>query len=135
MRYLKITLKPAFHSRQNTGLVFIVQFITGQAGLIAIVISGPGNHTQLKTQQLVNTIHEELKIIVHNLPDFLQYKVIKEKRATISCRVDIERQRPKNETAISGLYLAGDYTDTSYPSTLEGAVKSGVLTANHIIHN
>ncbi len=107
--------------------------LNGQDGLIAIIISGPGKHTQLPSSQLVHIIHKELKYIINSLPDFLEYKIIREKRATFSCHVDIEQQRPKNNTSMTGLYLAGDYTDTGYPSTLEGAVKSGVLAAREII--
>lgn len=107
--------------------------LTGQDGLMAIIISGPGEHTQLPSSQLVQIVHKELLSIIENLPDFLEYKVIREKRATFSCHIDIEQQRPKNNTSITGLYLAGDYTDTGYPATLEGAVKSGVLAAREII--
>ena len=107
--------------------------VTGQNGLIAVIISASGHHTQLTNTQLVNTIHLELKLLINNLPDFLSYKIIKEKRATFSCRVNIEQQRPKNHTSVPGLYLAGDYTATGYPATLEGAVKSGVMAARQII--
>jgi uncharacterized protein with NAD-binding domain and iron-sulfur cluster len=37
--------------------------------------------------------------------------------------------RPENKTAVSNLYLAGDYTASDYPATLESAVRSGVLAA------
>ncbi len=104
-----------------------------QPGLIAIVISGSGKHTELSSEQIFNTIHNELSLIIDDLPTPLDYRIITEKKATFSCRVNIEHRRPMNTTTIPGLYLAGDYTNTGYPSTLEGAIKSGVSAAKHII--
>ena len=38
--------------------------------------------------------------------------------------------RPANETGVDGLLLAGDYTDSDYPATLEAAVRSGIRAAH-----
>lgn len=121
-----------FHS---TGQWAIDRSLNNQPGLIAVVISGPGKHTQMPSPQLIDTIHNELSLLIEDLPAPLEHRLIKEKRATFSCRVGIEDQRPVNETAIPGLYLAGDYTNTGYPCTLEGAIKSGVTAAHKIINN
>lgn len=108
--------------------------LTGQPGLIAVIISGPGKHTQMSHQVLAGTIHQELCLCISDLPEVLDYQVITEKRATFSCRVNIDPQRPCNDTNIPGLYLAGDYTNTHYPSTLEGAIRSGCSAADKIIN-
>lgn len=118
---------------QTTGQWIIDRALMNQSGLLAVVISGSGKHTQLSAPQLADNIHAELKLMIENLPEFLHYQVIKEKRATFSCHVDIQKQRPRNTTSVPGLYLAGDYTDTGYPATLEGAVKSGFMAAEKII--
>jgi hydroxysqualene dehydroxylase len=55
--------------------------------------------------------------------------VIKEKRATFSPTPAVERLRPVAETAIAGLLLAGDWTATGLPATIEGAVLSGHTAA------
>jgi len=107
--------------------------LTNQSGLIAVIISGPGEHIQMTHKLIADTVHQELCLCVCNLPPLLNYQVITEKRATFSCRVNIEQQRPVNETNIPGLFLAGDYTDTHYPSTLEGAIRSGQSAAKKII--
>ena len=51
--------------------------------------------------------------------------VYKERRATMRATPDAQRLRPKARTAIEGLILAGDWTDTGLPPTIEGAVWSG----------
>ena len=51
--------------------------------------------------------------------------VLKEKRATFSQRPDVEPLRPSCITSMENLFLAGDWTNTGYPATIEGAVMSG----------
>ncbi len=57
------------------------------------------------------------------------YKIITEKRATISHDPVSCARRPKNKTALSNLFLAGDWTDTGLPATIEGAILSGARAA------
>lgn len=121
-----------FHS---SGQWAIDRSLNQQPGLIAVVISGPGKHIGMPPEQLVETIHNELCLAIADLPTVIESKIITEKRATFSCRINIEQQRPANQTLIPGLYLAGDYTDTGYPSTLEGAIKSGISAARHLIQS
>ena len=61
--------------------------------------------------------------------------IVIEKRATFSPRPGIDRIRPHQSPPPSGiqnLYLAGDYTQTGWPATMEGAVRSGYLAAGAI---
>jgi uncharacterized protein with NAD-binding domain and iron-sulfur cluster len=53
---------------------------------------------------------------------------VREKRATFSLAPG-QPPRPKAETSIRGLFLAGDWTDTGLPATIEGAVQSGHVAA------
>lgn len=104
-----------------------------QAGLIAVVISGPGKHIHMPHKQLAAIIHNELIVCMPDLPQWLDYRIITEHKATFSCRVNIEARRPHNKTIIPGLFLAGDYTNTHYPATLESAVKSGIQAAEQVL--
>ncbi|MCK5697308.1 MAG: hydroxysqualene dehydroxylase HpnE [Gammaproteobacteria bacterium] len=103
-----------------------------QAGIIAIVISGSGQHTQLSHKKLAKTVHQALKKCTPNLPNYLDYQIIIDYRATFSCRVNIQQKRPYNHTQIPMLFIAGDYTNTPYPATLEGAIMSGTHAAQKI---
>jgi len=58
--------------------------------------------------------------------------VVKELRATFSARPGMEARRPVAATEIRGLYLAGDWTRTGWPATMEGAVRSGYLAAEAV---
>jgi uncharacterized protein with NAD-binding domain and iron-sulfur cluster len=59
--------------------------------------------------------------------------VVIEHAATFSARPGVDALRPSQQTAIDGLLLAGDYTNTSWPATMEGAVRSGYLAAQEIL--
>ena len=53
--------------------------------------------------------------------------------AVFSMRLGVERLRPPQETPIPNLLLAGDWTATGWPATMEGAVRSGYLAARAIL--
>ncbi len=61
--------------------------------------------------------------------NLLKSTVIKEVHATYSPRPGIDQQRPKTETVWPRVFLAGDWTATGWPATMEGAVRSGYLAA------
>jgi zeta-carotene desaturase len=58
--------------------------------------------------------------------------VVRERRATFSVAPG-QPPRPSVETAVSGLFLAGDWIDTGLPATIEGAVMSGHLAADAVL--
>ncbi len=70
-------------------------------------------------------INELIKYTELEEPDILQYKVLKEKRATFVPSNKNNYKRPSSNTKIANLFLAGDWTDTGLPSTIESAAKSG----------
>jgi zeta-carotene desaturase len=59
--------------------------------------------------------------------------VIKEVHATYSPRPGIDAHRPPQSTAWPRVFLAGDWTATGWPATMEGAVRSGYLAAETLV--
>ncbi|MBL1276925.1 MAG: FAD-dependent oxidoreductase [Ectothiorhodospiraceae bacterium] len=101
----------------------------GQPGLMAIVISGTGEHLEWDNDTLCGIVAKELAAQHPKWPAPLSQHVIREKRATFASTVNIQHYRPPAKTPVKGLYLAGDYTDVGLPATLEGAVRSGLQSA------
>ena len=62
------------------------------------------------------------------------FRVVKEKRATIEASAAQEARRPGPRTAIANLVLAGDWTATGLPGTIEGAIRSGQRAAALLQH-
>lgn len=107
--------------------------VCGQPGLIAVVISARGKHSGMDNADLTRRVIAELAATFPGWPAPSEHLVVREKRATFSCRAGIDAFRPGNRTPVDGLWLAGDYTDTGLPATLEGAVRSGVHCATAIL--
>jgi uncharacterized protein with NAD-binding domain and iron-sulfur cluster len=57
-------------------------------------------------------------------------RVIKERRATFAATAAMQARRPQARTHLTNLALAGDWTATALPATIEGAIRSGETAAN-----
>ncbi len=105
----------------------------GQPGLMAVVISARGPHERWSQETLTAQVAAEL---AGQFPDWPAHRgslLIREKRATFCSRVGIDTLRPTSRTPVDGLWLAGDYTATGLPATLEGAVRSGLESAQAVL--
>lgn len=109
--------------------------LTGDEGLMSAVISGPGPHMNWDNSVLINHVSQEIAQYYPDWPEPVDAKVIKEKRATFLATPESLQHRPHHATPIEGLWLAGDYTASDYPSTLEGAVRSGITCAKAILRH
>jgi len=102
---------------------------------LQLVISASYDLLQKPRQDIINLCLGEIR---HALPaardaNLLKATVIKESAATFSPQPGVDRWRPKQETSIAGLFLAGDWTATGWPATMEGAVRSGYLAAEAVL--
>ena len=134
LQYAPATRLPAPMIGLSTGYcqwLFDRGRLYGQDGLIAAVISAEGPHQALSQQALAAFVAAEISQAFPAFSAPLWHKVIAEKRATFACTPGL--RRPEGQTPLHGLYLAGDYTASDYPATIEGAVRSGTQCANRII--
>ncbi len=112
---------------------------SGHENVLAVVISAQGDHLTMPQSVLTEQVYKELKRAIHNLPELMDSKMIIEKRATIQCHPGVDKLRPNIRTNLSNLNLCGDYVyieennHPGLPSTLEGALRSGVKCAQTII--
>lgn len=99
---------------------------------LSLVISGAAGYVEWPKEKLVEAAMADLREALPAARDatVLHSLVVKEKRATFSPKPGVEAFRPRPQTHIKNLFLAGDWTDTGYPATIEGAVMSGRRAAD-----
>jgi len=108
--------------------------LTGMPGVMAFVLSANGVWDERDSESLMLALHGELESALgRKLPAALWHQLIRERRATFTCRPNLPR--PTTQTPLRGLWLAGDYVCAGYPATLEGAVRSGVTAARKILES
>lgn len=107
-----------------------------KAGLMAVVISGPGSQTAMTNAELIRVIYHEIApYLTQPSAEITDARVIREKRATFACTPEFQSQRPQSETGIDGTWLAGDYISNDYPATLETAVINGLQAAHNAMQS
>lgn len=101
------------------------------------VVSAPDRLIDTPADPLMPRLLREVESILPaaRAAKLLRHRVVKEKRATFSPVPGLDRHRPPAATALPGLFLAGDYTQTDWPATMEGAVRSGYLAAEALLRS
>ncbi|HLZ92919.1 MAG TPA: hydroxysqualene dehydroxylase HpnE [Candidatus Acidoferrum sp.] len=106
-----------------------------QGQYLQLVVSASYNLLQKPRQEIIDLCLKEVRQALPLARDanLIKATVIKEAAATFSPEPGVDRWRPKQETSLQKLFLAGDWTDTGWPATMEGAVRSGYLAAEAVL--
>jgi squalene-associated FAD-dependent desaturase len=106
----------------------------GQGSYVELVVSASKMLVDKSRQEIVDLALAELREFFPAARDanLVKATVIKEVHATYSPRPGIEVDRPRSETVWPRVFLAGDWTATGWPATMEGAVRSGYLAAQSL---
>ena len=107
----------------------------GEGGYLQSVISASYALVERSRQEIIDLCLAELQQV---LPEagrarLVKATVVKETSATFSPQPGADRWRPSQRTPLRNLLLAGDWTATGWPATMEGAVRSGYLAAEAIL--
>jgi squalene-associated FAD-dependent desaturase len=104
-------------------------------GYLQLVISASYDLMQRSRQEIIDLCRRELRDLLPATREanLVKATVVKEAAATFSPEPGSDRWRPPQRTPLPNLYLAGDWTRTGWPATMEGAVRSGYLAAEAIL--
>ena len=104
---------------------------SGAGQYLQLVISASYDLVQRSRPEIIDLCLQEVRgaIPAAREAKLLKSTVIKETAATFSPEPGCDRWRPAAASAVRGLFLAGDWTATGWPATMEGAVRSGYLAA------
>ena len=106
-------------------------FVRGS--VISVTISAADALAELPAAVIVDKVWHDVERAMDISSAIPPYKVVKERRATFSQTPEATRARPGTRTNYVNLFLAGDWTNTGLPATIESAVRSGHKAADIIL--
>ncbi len=100
---------------------------------LSVTISAADRLLEVPREQLAQQIWREVASVTRLPPDMPAWQIVRERRATIAATPEQEARRPAARTAWTNLFLAGDWTKTGLPATIEGAIRSGNRAADLVV--
>jgi len=109
-----------------------VQWLFAFPGRLSVTVSAGDRLIDAPREELAKTIWAEVASIT-GLPAALPpWQIVRERRATFAATPAQDAKRPGAATAWRNLVIAGDWTDTGLPATIEGAIRSGNRAAEFL---
>jgi squalene-associated FAD-dependent desaturase len=98
---------------------------------LQLVVSASANLLGMARQEVIDLALWELRQFLPRAREakLVKAHVVKEARATFSALPGLAAHRPESNCGLENVYLAGDWTRSGWPATMEGAVRSGYLAA------
>jgi squalene-associated FAD-dependent desaturase len=106
------------------------EWLFSYPGRLSTTTSGADRLLEQSREDLAATIWKEVAAIAGLSSEMPPWQIVRERRATFAATPQENAMRPGSKTALSNLYLAGDWTDTGLPATIEGAIRSGNRAAD-----
>lgn len=104
-------------------------WISFRDNLMSVTISAANDLVDLGGEEIARRVWAEVGPLAGGGDLIAPYRVIKEKRATFAETPEADAARPESKTDLDNLVLAGDWVQTGFPATLEGAARSGKRAA------
>jgi len=101
---------------------------------ISATISDGGRLFDIPRTDLAETIWNDIAKVAGLSNTLPPWQIVRERRATFAATPEQNAQRPAAETSWKNLFLAGDWTQTGLPATIEGAIRSGYRAADLVQH-
>ncbi|MGH6799860.1 MAG: hydroxysqualene dehydroxylase HpnE [Methylocella sp.] len=113
-----------------------IEWLFAFPGRLSVTISSADRLLDVPREKLAETIWAEAAEVARIEKPLPPWQIIKEKRATFAATAAENARRPGTGTAFANLVLAGDWTATGLPATIEGAIRSGhragdLIAASH----
>ena len=110
------------------------QWIFARGDIASVTVSAAGALVDRPAGKIAQEIWSDVSAALDYRPPAMPaVRIVKEKRATFAQTPASLPLRPPAETRLGNLFLAGDWTATGLPATIEGAVRSGVTAARHAL--
>jgi hypothetical protein len=101
--------------------------------VVSVTVSAANHLVDLPAEDITASVWPEVRAALALAEAMPPARVVKEKRATFAATAAQERRRPGARTHLANLVLAGDWTATGLPATIEGAIRSGRAAAQALL--
>jgi len=108
------------------------QWVFVKPGHVSVTISAANRMVDDPAETIAAAVWPDVCAALSLKSDMPPFRVVKERRATFAATARQERRRPSPRTAVANLVLAGDWTATGLPATIEGAIRSGNRAAESL---
>ncbi len=108
------------------------EWVFAKTGIASVTISAANRLLDRPAEVLARAVWPEVCRATGIVAPMPQWRLIREKRATFSATPAQHKRRPQSTTGLPNLLLAGDWTDTGLPATIEGAIRSGFAAAQQV---
>ncbi len=100
---------------------------------VSVTISAANGMVNQEAEAIARAVWPDVRAALNLKGPMPGWRVVKERRATVAATAEQERLRPGARTALANLVLAGDWTATGLPGTIEGAIRSGRTAAEALL--
>ena len=109
------------------------EWVFVKPGVVSVTISAGNGAWDTPTEALAQQVWGDVRRALQLCETMPPFRVVKERRATFAATPEQEGRRPPTRTSRAGVVLAGDWTATGLPATIEGAIRSGRAAAAALI--
>jgi squalene-associated FAD-dependent desaturase len=110
----------------------LAEWVFIKPGVVSVTISAANRLLDEPAEALAARIWQEVCQALGIVAEVPPWRLIREKRATFAATPEQQMRRPSATTHLPNLVLAGDWTNTGLPATIEGAIRSGFAAAHHL---
>jgi hydroxysqualene dehydroxylase len=111
----------------------LVEWLFAFPQRLSITISGADRLVDMPREELAQAIWRDICQAAGITAELPPWQIVRERRATFEATPEQNALRPGARTALKNLFLAGDWTDTGLPATIEGSVRSGDRAADLLL--
>jgi len=108
----------------------IVEWLFAFDNRLSITISNGDRFVKLPREEFAQQIWDEICQVSNITAPLPAWQIVRERRATFAATPAQNALRPGTRTDFKNLFLAGDWTDTGLPATIEGSIRSGDRAAD-----
>ena len=120
-----------------TGFIGLVggtaEWVFVKRGHVSVTISAANRMVDQDAEAIARAVWPEVRAALELEGRMPAWRVVKERRATVAATAEQEQLRPGPRTGLANLVLAGDWTNTGLPGTIEGAIRSGRTAAEVLL--